>query len=84
MKEADTWSGRKMNLPKDESLQTEKVRFTQEKETMLITLYARSLESRSKDPVLRDPAGGLEPSGDSRAQSEDHVRVQRRGIQPAG
>jgi methyltransferase (TIGR00027 family) len=33
----------------------EKVRFTQERETLLITLYARALESRSKAPVLRDP-----------------------------
>ncbi len=36
-------------------MQSEKVRFTQEKETLLITLYARALHSRSKDPVLRDP-----------------------------
>jgi len=35
-------------------VQSEKVHFTAEKETMLITLYARSMESRSKDPVLRD------------------------------
>lgn len=33
---------------------TEKIRFTKEKETMLITLYSRALESRSSDPVLRD------------------------------
>ncbi len=32
----------------------EKVHFTKEKETMLITLYSRSVESRSPDPVLRD------------------------------
>jgi len=35
-------------------MQSEKVHFTQEKETMLITLYGRALESRSKDPVLQD------------------------------
>ena len=32
----------------------EKVYFTKEKETMLITLYARALQSRSQQPVLRD------------------------------
>ncbi len=47
--------GEKTNAPNDESMQTEKVHFTKEKETMLITVYARSLESRSKDPVLQDP-----------------------------
>jgi O-methyltransferase involved in polyketide biosynthesis len=35
-------------------MQAEKVHFTQEKETMLITLYGRALESRSTDPVLQD------------------------------
>ncbi len=35
---------------------TEKVHFTKEKETLLATLYARALESQSKDPTLRDPA----------------------------
>jgi methyltransferase (TIGR00027 family) len=34
----------------------EKVRLTEEKETMLITLYARALESQSPNPILRDPA----------------------------
>jgi O-methyltransferase involved in polyketide biosynthesis len=33
----------------------EKVHFTKEKETMLITLYARAIHSRSDNPVLRDP-----------------------------
>jgi methyltransferase (TIGR00027 family) len=37
-------------------MQTEKVQFTKEKETLLATLYARALESQSKDPVLQDPA----------------------------
>ncbi len=32
----------------------DKVQFSQEKETMLITLYARALQSRSPHPVLRD------------------------------
>jgi O-methyltransferase involved in polyketide biosynthesis len=35
---------------------TEKVHFTKEKETMLVTLYGRALDSQSKDPILRDPA----------------------------
>jgi len=37
-------------------MQTEKVHFIKEKETLLATLYARALESQSKDPTLRDPA----------------------------
>ena len=37
-------------------MQTEKVRFTKEKETMLVTLYGRALETQSQDPILRDPA----------------------------
>jgi O-methyltransferase involved in polyketide biosynthesis len=37
-------------------MQTEKVHFTKEKETMLVTLYGRALETDSKDPILRDPA----------------------------
>lgn len=35
---------------------TEKVRFTKQKETLLLTLYARALQSRSADPVLVDRA----------------------------
>ncbi|MHB8842371.1 MAG: class I SAM-dependent methyltransferase [Candidatus Aquicultor sp.] len=35
-------------------MQSEKVHFTEEKETMLMTLYARALQSRSKDPILQD------------------------------
>ncbi len=35
---------------------TEKVHFTKEKETMLVTLYGRALDSQSNDPILRDPA----------------------------
>ena len=37
-------------------MQTEKVHFTKEKETMLVTLYGRALETDSKDPILLDPA----------------------------
>ena len=37
-------------------MQTEKVHFTKEKETMLVTLYGRALETDEKDPLLRDPA----------------------------
>lgn len=33
---------------------TEKVHFTKEKETLLLTLYARALESRSNNPILAD------------------------------
>jgi O-methyltransferase involved in polyketide biosynthesis len=36
-------------------VQSDKVHFTKEKETMLISLYARALHSRSENPVLRDP-----------------------------
>jgi len=35
-------------------MQKEKVHFTKEKETMLITLYAKAMESQSKDPIIRD------------------------------
>src|SRR5215212_10425129 len=37
-------------------MQTEKVHFTKEKETMLVTLYGRALETDQADPILRDPA----------------------------
>jgi len=37
-------------------MQTEKVHFTKEKETMLVTLYGRALETDETDPLLRDPA----------------------------
>jgi O-methyltransferase involved in polyketide biosynthesis len=37
-------------------MQTEKVHFTKEKETMLVTLYGRALETDENDPILRDPA----------------------------
>ncbi len=39
---------------KDQAMQSEKVHFTKEKETMLITLYGRALQSHSKHPILRD------------------------------
>jgi O-methyltransferase involved in polyketide biosynthesis len=42
--------------PKELLVQTEKVHFTKEKETMLVTLYGRALDSQSKDPILRDLA----------------------------
>jgi O-methyltransferase involved in polyketide biosynthesis len=35
-------------------MQSEKIRLTHEKETMLGTLYGRALESRSANPILRD------------------------------
>ena len=34
---------------------TDKIKFTKEKETMLITLSSRALQSQWKDPILRDP-----------------------------
>jgi len=37
-------------------MQTQKVHFEKEKETMLITLYGRAMESQSKDPIIRDTA----------------------------
>ncbi len=36
-------------------MRPEKVRFTEEKETLLITLYCKALHSRSPAPILRDP-----------------------------
>ncbi len=36
-------------------MQPEKVHLTREKETLLLALYSRALESRSKDPLLLDP-----------------------------
>lgn len=47
---------------KGSDLKGEKVQFTKEKETLLATLYARALESRSPNPILRD------------AMAEDAVR----------
>jgi O-methyltransferase involved in polyketide biosynthesis len=35
-------------------MEAEQVDFTKEKQTLLITLYAKALESRSKDSILRD------------------------------
>ncbi len=34
---------------------TEKIHFTKEKETMLMTLSGRAIQSQWKDPILRDP-----------------------------
>ncbi len=34
---------------------TEKVHFTEEKETMLMTLYGRAMQSQWPNPILRDP-----------------------------
>ena len=35
-------------------MQSEKVHFTREKETLLFTLYGKAMHSRSKDPILPD------------------------------
>src|SRR5215510_1977371 len=37
------------------AMTTDKIRFTKEKETMLMTLSSRAIQSRWQDPVLRDP-----------------------------
>jgi O-methyltransferase involved in polyketide biosynthesis len=39
---------------KDQMMPSEKIHLTKEKETMLLTLYSRALQSRSKHPILRD------------------------------
>lgn len=36
-------------------MESEKIHLTKEKETMLITLYGRALQSWSQQPILRDP-----------------------------
>ncbi len=41
----------------EKPMQTEKVHLTKEKETLLATLYARALESRSPDPISDASAG---------------------------
>jgi O-methyltransferase involved in polyketide biosynthesis len=33
----------------------EKIQFTKEKETMLMTLNSRAIQSQWKNPILRDP-----------------------------
>ncbi|AUX36124.1 uncharacterized protein SOCE836_083300 [Sorangium cellulosum] len=40
---------------------TEKVDLTKEKETLLVTLYCKALESRAKDPIAWSPAGPPPP-----------------------
>ena len=34
---------------------TDKIQFTKEKETMLMTLSSRAIQSQWKNPILRDP-----------------------------
>ena len=34
---------------------TEKIHFTKEKETMLMTLSGRAIQNQWKNPILRDP-----------------------------
>ena len=34
---------------------TDKIQFTKEKETMLMTLSGRAIQNQWKDPILRDP-----------------------------
>src|SRR5512138_1841381 len=40
---------------KERSMTTDKIHFTKEKETMLMTLNSRAIQSRWKNPILRDP-----------------------------
>lgn len=36
-------------------MSNEKIHFSEEKETMLVTLYYKALESQAEEPILRDP-----------------------------
>ena len=49
MRRSFSFDGRKQIMT------TEKIRFTKEKETMLMTLSGRATQSQWKDPILRDP-----------------------------
>ena len=40
---------------REQTMTTEKIRFAKEKETMLMTLSGRALQSQWKEPILRDP-----------------------------
>jgi O-methyltransferase involved in polyketide biosynthesis len=44
-----------MFVPKEQSMTTNKIQFTKEKETMLMTLSGRAIQSQWKNPILRDP-----------------------------
>src|SRR5512140_2985531 len=40
---------------REEPMTTDKIQFAKEKETMLMTLTGRALQSQWKEPILRDP-----------------------------
>ncbi len=40
---------------KEQPMTTEKIHFTREKETMLMMLNGRAIQSQWKNPILRDP-----------------------------
>jgi O-methyltransferase involved in polyketide biosynthesis len=46
---------RSKNYAKERSVTTDKIQFTKEKETMLMTLSGRAIQSQWKNPILRDP-----------------------------
>ncbi|MGA7913512.1 MAG: class I SAM-dependent methyltransferase [Candidatus Dormiibacterota bacterium] len=48
------WFGNEAHL-KEAVMTTEKISFTKEKETMLMTLSSRALQSQWEHPILRDP-----------------------------
>ena len=55
-----------------------KVHFTKERETLLVTLYGRALQSRSNDPVLKDKW-----AEDAIGRIDyDFGKLQMRGIEP--
>lgn len=59
-------------------MQTEKVHLTKEKETLLATLYARALESRSPNPIIRDE---MAEDAVSRIDYDfDHLKVDQLSI----
>jgi O-methyltransferase involved in polyketide biosynthesis len=39
----------------EQTMTTDKIQFTKEKETMLMTLSGRATQSQWKNPILRDP-----------------------------
>src|SRR5262245_49488203 len=45
----------KQTICKERSMTTDKIEFTKEKETMLMTLSGRAIQSQWKNPILRDP-----------------------------
>src|SRR5215470_9662991 len=53
-----TWSRSSRHgstAPKEQLMTNDKVQFTKEKETMLMTLSGRAIQSQWKNPILRDP-----------------------------